>query len=86
MRRKVPKVTMDDVEALAKEVKNYQVVANLFASPAGQEVLKILRSQYFDVMSFNSDPITMAYHEGQRKVVKDILDAIELNNKKELKQ
>ncbi len=45
-----------------------------FSSPDGRLAISILKGWYYDVESFNSDPLEMARIGGQRQVIDELID------------
>lgn len=72
---------LDGVKRRITEQLSYLKTTNLykqiFLSPEGKEVLKDLAMHCnYDNTSFNKDPYRMAFEEGRRSVVLDILNRL----------
>jgi len=68
---------MDNKSKEMDRIAKYKVV---FSSPEGKEILKDLMKRYFMVTgTYNPDPYKMYFNEGQRGVVADILEIMNID-------
>lgn len=63
----------------SKVIATKQCYQKVFRSPDGEKVLHDLMKRFYNGSVFDSDPVNMAYREGQRETVAHILQQLLLD-------